>query len=145
MEERKNLVTCTPTEFMYQTNRIRKRADSWFKATGIADIRKRKADIEEIPKNATDAEKEAINERNREKVSALAKENVGLILNAVMEEHPQETLELLALACFVEPEHVDDHKVSFYLRNLSDILSDEDVIGFFTSLASLGKTGILNL
>lgn len=145
MEERKNLVTCTPTEFLYQTNRIRKRADSWFKATGIADIRKRKADIEEIPKNATDAEKEAINERNREKVSALAKENVGLILNAVMEEHPQETLELLALACFVEPEHVDDHKVSFYLRNLSDILSDEDVIGFFTSLASLGKTGILNL
>ncbi len=145
MAERKNLVTCTPTEFMYQTNRIRKRAESWFKVTGITDIRKRKADLEDIPKGATKAEKDAINKRNNEKVSALAKENVGLILDAIMEEHPKETLELLALACFVEPENVDDHKVSFYLRNLSEIISDEDVIGFFTSLASLGRTGILTL
>ena len=145
MAERKNLVTCTPTEFMHQTNRIRKRAESWFKVTGITDIRKRKADLEDIPKGATKAEKDAINKRNNEKVSALAKENVGLILDAIMEEHPKETLELLALACFVEPENVDDHKVSFYLRNLSEIISDEDVIGFFTSLVSLGRTGILTL
>lgn len=145
MEERKNLVTCTPTEFLYQTNRIRKRVENWFKVTGIADIRKRKADLDTVPKNATKAEKEEITKRNEEKVAALAKENVGLILNAIMEEHPKETLELLALACFVEPEHVDDHKVSYYLRNLSEIISDQDVIGFFTSLASLGQTGILTL
>lgn len=143
MEERKNLVTCTPTEFLRQTNRIRKSVSSWFAVTGITDIRKRKADLEEVPKNASEDEKAEIIARNKEKVAALAKENVSLILDAIMEEHPQETLELLALCCFVEPEHVDDHKVSFYLRNLSDLISDEDVIGFFMSVASLGQTGIL--
>ena len=70
--------------------------------------------------------------------------NLYDIIVAAMEECPDETLELLALACFVEPENIDDHKVSFYLANLSDILADEDVLSFFTSLAQLEQTGILN-
>ena len=44
MEERKNLVTCKPTEFLKQTNRIRKSAEKWMKATNVLEIRKRKAE-----------------------------------------------------------------------------------------------------
>lgn len=143
MEERKNLVTCTPTEFLRQTNRIRKAAEKWIKDTGIVEIRKRKAAIEVVPTDASAEEKAEVIKRNQEKIALLAKENTRLILDNIMDKYPDETLELLALACFVEPEHVDDYKVSFYLRNLSDIISDEDVITFFTSLASLGQTGIL--
>ena len=66
------------------------------------------------------------------------------MFTAAMEECPDETLELLALICFIEPENVDDYSVAYYLNNLTDIISDKDVLGFFTSLAQLGQTGIFS-
>ena len=139
----KNLANCRPTEFMAQAYRIKKRAEKWMKDVGIAEIRKRKPEIEPIPSGATDEEKAEIEERNRKSVAKTASENVSMILDAAMDKHAAETLELLALACFVEPQDVDNHKVSFYLRNLSEIVSDEDVLAFFTSLAQLDQTGFL--
>ena len=59
------------------------------------------------------------------------------MLDAIMEEHPDETLELLALACFVEPSKVNDHKITEYAANIAEILDDEDVMSFFTSYRSL--------
>lgn len=144
MQERKNLVTCKPTEFLRQTNRIRKSAEKWLKVTGIMDIRKRKpAGLRKITADMDPEEVATVREQNARIITEQSRKNFYDIIVAVMEEHPDETLELLALACFVEPENIDDHKVSFYLANLSDILSDADVLSFFTSLAQLGQTGIL--
>lgn len=144
-EEYKNLATCTPREFLKQTNRIRKSAEKWMTATDIIGIRNRKVEgLQEIPKDDF-LEASKIQKENAEKIAAQRAQNLNDILNAALEEHIDETLEILALACFVEPEDVDNYKISFYLRNLSDILADKDVLGFFTSLAQLEQTGILKV
>ena len=143
MEEHKNLATCTPREFLKQTNRIRKSAEKWMTATDIINIRNRNIEgLQEIRKDDL-LKASMIRKENAEKITAQRAKNMNDILDAALEEHVDETLEILALACFIEPEDVDNHKISFYLRNLSDILSDEDVLGFFTSLAQLEQTGIL--
>lgn len=143
MEERKNLATCTPREFLKQTNRIRKSAEKWMNVTDIIGIRNRPVEgLQEIPKDDF-LEATRIRKENAEKIAEQSAKNLNDILNAALEEHIDETLEILALACFVEPEDVDNYKISFYLRNLSDILADQDVLGFFTSLAQLEQTGIL--
>ena len=143
MEERKNLATCTPREFLKQTNRIRKSAEKWMNVTDIIGIRNRKVEgLQEIPKDDF-LEATRIRKENAEKIAEQSAKNLNDILNAALEEHIDETLEILALACFVEPAHVDDYKISFYLRNLFDLLSAKDVLGFFSSLAQLGQTGIL--
>ena len=125
MEERKNLATCTPREFLKQTNRIRKSAEKWMNVTDIINIRNRKVEgLQKIPKDDF-LEATRIRKENAEKIAEQSAKNLNDILNAALEEN------------------VDDYKISFYLRNLSDILSDKDVLGFFTSLAQLEQTGIL--
>lgn len=143
VEERKNLVTCKPTEFLKQTSRIRKAAEKWMKAIGVLDIRKRKAEgLREITKDMDPEEVAAARLENARKIADQSRRNLLDIVTAAMDDYPSETLEILSLACFVEPENIDDHRVSFYLANLADILADPDVLSFFTSLAQLEQTGI---
>lgn len=143
--ERKNLVTCKPSEFLRQTNKIRKSVEKWLKLTDIMNIRRRKVEgLEEISEDMPDNKVNEIRTRNMKKISEQTRQNLNDIFTAILEDYPDETLELLALMCFIEPEDVDNYKVSFYLNNLSDILSDKDVLGFFTSLVQLEQTGILN-
>ena len=145
MSERKNLATCKPSEFLKQTNRVRKSVEKWLDKTRIMEIRSRKVEgLETVPENASEDEAYEIRKRNAEKITAQQRKNLNDILTAAMEEYPDETLELLALICFVEPENVDDHSIAFYLNNLTDIISDKDVLGFFTSLAQLGQTDIFS-
>jgi len=145
MSERKNLATCKPSEFLKQTNRVRKSVENWLNKTNIMEIRSRKVEgLETVPENASEDEAYEIRKRNAEKITAQQRKNLNDILTAAMEEYPDETLELLALICFVEPENVDDHSIAFYLNNLTDIISDKDVLGFFTSLAQLGQTDIFS-
>lgn len=142
--ERKNLVTCKPTEFIKQTNRIRKAAERWMKNIGVADIRSRRIEgIEPITPQMDAKEVMEVRLRNAKRVSDQSKRNMRDMIEAALEKYPEDTLELLALACFVEPEDVDNHRISFYLANLADILSDREVISFFTSLVQLEQTGIL--
>lgn len=143
-EERKNIVTCKPREFLKQTNRIRLAAEKWMKAVGIVDIRSRKpAGLVTITKDMSETEVMEAKQQNAKLIAEQSRKNLYDIIVSAIEEHPDETLEILALACFVEPEDIDNHRVSFYLANLSDILADADVLSFFTSLASLEQTGIL--
>lgn len=121
----KNLANCKPSEFLQQTNRIRKAVDKWLTDTDIINIRKRMPDID---KDATEEEKQAA---KREQVKA----NFKAMLDAMLDEHPDETLEVLALICFVEPKDFDKHSVSEYLESFNELLNNEAVIGFFTSLA----------
>lgn len=131
----KNLANCKPTEFLVQTNKIRKSVEKWLTLTGIPDIRK---NVPPLKEGQTKEERKAELEKQ-------ARENLSKIFDAILEEHPQETVELMGLMCFVEPEDVDNHPMSFYLESVAEIMNDEAVLGFFTSLVNLGQKGILTV
>lgn len=135
----KNLANCKPSEFLIQTNKIRKSVANWLTVTDIMNIRKRSPEVEEAGAGATMEERQAVVERNVERKNAQIKQNLMDILDAMLVEHPQETLEILALCCFVEPEDVDNHPISEYLGAITDLIETKEVMGFFTSLAKLGK------
>lgn len=139
MSELKTLATCKPSEFLKQTNRIKKSAEKWLTDTDILNIRKRLPALEAVPFDASVEERSAIQERNKKLHLEQAKKNISAMLDAILEDHPDETLELLALCCFVEPENIDDYTMSDYLTAFNTLINDKAVIGFFTSLASLGQ------
>lgn len=128
----KNLANCKPSEFLVQTNKIRKSVEKWLKLTDIPNIRK---NVPEFKEGQT-------KEEHRAEMLEQARVNLNKIFDAILEDHPQETLELIGLLCFIEPEDVDNHPVSFYLEALSELLNDQAVLGFFTSLVNLGQMGI---
>jgi hypothetical protein len=68
-----------------------------------------------------------------------AYKNVSDILDAMLEDHPEETLEVLAYCCFVDPEKVDDYPMVYYLAAVTEMMADESVKAFFTMLISLVK------
>lgn len=123
----KNLATCKPSEFLSQTNKIRKAVKNWLTLTDIMNIRKR---MPELTDDMSDEEKEAL-------VKKQTNENFNAILDSVLEEHADETLEVLALASFVDPKDVDNHTVKEYIRSFTELINDEDIISFFTSLIGL--------
>lgn len=125
----KNLANCKPSEFLQQTNRIRKSVSKWLADTDILNIRQT---MPKIPDDATQEERKKAMEEQ-------AKENLNLILDAILEKHPDETLELLALLCFVEPKDVDNHSVTEYLEAFEELISNKAVLNFFTSLMRLGN------
>ena len=128
----KNLANCKPSEFRAQTNRIRKSVSKWLTDTDILNIRRR---LPDMPDTAT-------NEERKKALQKQASMNFHAILDAVMEKHPEETLELMALICFVEPENADDHEMSEYIEAFSEIIANKAVLRFFTSLVQLGQMNI---
>lgn len=125
----KNLANCKPSEFLTQTNKIRKSVSKWLTDTDIVNIRKR---IPKMPDDISDEDK-------RKALDKQATENLDAILDSILEEHPQETLEMLALLCFVEPEHVDDYSVTDYIEAFNEIIGNKVVLDFFMSLANWGN------
>lgn len=136
----KNLATCKPTEFMKQTCRIRKVAEEWLKGTNILNLRKEVPELKKITNDMDDAEREAAVKENKARIEAKMNENLSKLLDAMLDKYADKTLELLALVCFVEPENVDDHGMDEYLDAISELISNQSVINFFTSLAQLGET-----
>lgn len=125
----KNLANCKPSEFLVQTNRIRKCAENWLTVTDIMNIRKNQPELKE---GMTKEQRQAAMQEQ-------AKKNLSKMFDAMLEAHAKETLELLALACFIEPEDVDEHPMSEYLEALNELINDKAVLGFFTSLVRLGQ------
>lgn len=128
----KNLANCTPREFLVQTNKIRKFAAQWLSLTKILEIRKH---TPVLPKDAKTEDKKKALEKQ-------AMKNLSDMLDAILDEHPEETAELLGMLFFVEPEDLDNHSISEFLAGFSEIISDKNVLGFFTSLMSLGTQHI---
>lgn len=124
----KNLANCGPREFLRQTAKIRHAVEKWLTLTDIMNLRKRMPDI---PKDTPKAEK-------RQQIAEQARKNLMDMLTAIMEKYPDETVDLLALCCFVEPEDADNHPMSEYLGAFAEMMNDKDVAGFFTSLVRLG-------
>lgn len=123
----KNLANCKPSEFLKQTNKIRKSVSKWLADTDIMNIRKR---MPNIPDDATDEERQ-------QAIEGQAKKNLNALLDAILDEHPDETLELLALLCFVEPEDVDNYEMTEYLTSFNELINNKAVLSFFMSLTQL--------
>ena len=140
MSELKTLVNCKPTEFFAQTNRIKKSVERWLTETDIINIRKKVPALEPLPIDATVEKKAEIYAINKKRMEEQARKNVSEMLDAILEAHPDETLEVLALCCFIEPEDIDNYTMRDFLVPINSLLNDEAVIDFFTSLASLGQT-----
>lgn len=134
----KNLANCTPREFLKQTYRIKKSAETWLKDTDILNIRKRVPQLQPIA-GLTGEEKEKAFQENKKIASKQIMDNLMDMLDKVLDEHADETIELIALCCFVEPEDADNHTMSEYLENIGELLSDQGVLNFFTSLAQLDR------
>lgn len=138
----KTLANCRPTEFLAQTVKIKNSVAKWLTETDIVNIRRRMPNLEIIPEGATEDEKAGISKRNDDMQRKQLMSNLNEMFNAVFEEHPQETLEVLALCCFVEPYDIDNHEMSEYFKALSELISNESVLSFFTSLLKLAKMSI---
>ena len=134
----KNLATCKPSEFLKQANRIRKSVKNWLQVTDIMEIRKRMPKgMPEYSADLSQEETEAVKAKRDEMMTAQMGENLDAMLEALMDKHPDETLELLALCCFVEPEDVDDYTVGEYLTAVTELINDKAVRDFFMSLMPL--------
>lgn len=130
----KTLANCTPREFLVQTNKIRKSVAKWLTLTRVLEIRKTQPKMSE---DASDEEKRAALEKQ-------VRQNLTSMLDAILEEYPEETAELLGLVCFIEPEDLDNHSMIEILSNFTDILNSKEVMSFFISLMQLGNSGIFD-
>lgn len=128
----KTLANCTPREFLAQTSKIRKRAADWLGKTRILEIR------EKQPVYADGMTAEEKQEAMRRQVKA----NLNEMLDSMLDEYPNETADLLGLLCFIEPEDLENHKMTEILKAVTDVISDQDVLDFFISLMRLGQTNI---
>lgn len=139
MKQVKTLANCTEVELLRQTNKIRHAVQKWLTATDINNIRKRLPEFEKIPVDADDATREAIKARNDQLKQEQIDKNVDAILDAMLEDYPEETAEIIKLCCFVEPG--DKSKpVTYYLGAFAQMMKDENVIDFFTSSLNLAQT-----
>lgn len=132
-KEIKTLANCTDIEFLRQTNKIRHSVEKWFKVTDIKNIRSRQPKYEVIPEDADSKKIEAIEAKNRKLEEDQINKNFNDIMDAMLEKHPEETLEIIQLCCFVEPGQ-GEHHITYYMAAFSEMLSDENVIDFFQSL-----------
>lgn len=132
----KNLANCTPKEFLKQTYRIKSAVEKWLKDIDLSSIR---ANVPKLtPVTGLEGEElEKVKVENRKIMSKQIMENGMKILDNVMDKYADETVEILALCCFVEPSEAESHTMSEYLESIGDLLSDKGVLSFFTSLAQL--------
>lgn len=129
----KSLANCKPTEFARQTNKIRHYVEKWVKLTQVGEIRKH---LPEIPEGATEEEKNALIKEQNFK-------NFSEMLDKALEEHPEETIGVLAMCCFIPPEKADEQQIDLYFEVLSDLIESKAVTRFFISLVKLGlRVGI---
>lgn len=126
----KNLANCKPSEFLAQSNKIRKAVSEWLTLTDILNIRQQKPKFEI---DMTDEERERLTAEQVQK-------NLNEMLDQILEEHAEETLNVLALMCFVDPKDVDKHQMDEYIEAFNELINNQTVINFFVSLARLGQT-----
>ena len=138
-DEIKTLANCTDIEFLKQTNKIRHAVEEWLTATDIANIRKRMPQLEAIPEGTDKEQAKLIEAKNDRLTQKQVNENLNAILDAMLEDHPEETIKIIRLCCFVEPDD-DSHRITHYMAAVTQMINDKDVIDFFTSLMNTART-----
>jgi uncharacterized membrane protein YheB (UPF0754 family) len=138
----KNLANCSGVEFLTQTNKIRKYVQNWLKETKVLEIRKNKPTLTPIRNDMTPEEKQTITAQNEKLQQEQAMKNISDMLDSCLETHAEQTLKLLGMMCFIEPKDIESVKVTDLLGEFGEIISDEGVIRFFTSLMKLDVMSI---
>lgn len=133
----KNLATCKPSEFVAQTAKIKTAVANWIDAIDLMAIRATQPKYEVIPIDSTPEQRAEIIKKNAEIQKKQTMANLNKILDNMLLIHPQETLEVLALCCFVEPEHVDDYTMDEYMQCIMDMAQNKSVMNFFSLLAQM--------
>lgn len=133
----KCLATCKPTEFVAQTAKIKEAVASWIDAIDLMAIRAIQPKYEVLPMDATAEQRAEVIKKNAEIQKKQAMENLSKILDNMLLKHPKETLDVLALCCFVEPEHVDDYTIDEYMQCIMDMMQNKSVMNFFSLLAQV--------
>ena len=141
----KTLANCDEIEFLRQTNKIRKAVQKWLTVTDIANIRRRMPDLKPVPEKASEEEKEKIREENEKRKREQINKNFDDLFDALLEEHPEETAEVMKLCCFVDPKDKTSRHITYYMQAFTEMLGNQEVIDFFQSLAHLAKTFGLTL
>lgn len=138
----KNLATCKPSEFVAQTAKIKDAVKNWVDVIDLIKIRSIQPAFKPLPIDATVEERASILRENDELRKKQTTENLNKILDNMLAVHPQETLNVLALCCFVEPEHIDDHTMDEYMQCIIDMVQNKAVMNFFSLLARLQAKNI---
>ena len=139
----KSLANCTPTEFFTQTLKIKRNVEKWLTSDDIKEIRSRKpADLEKKTDDMSVEEQKALLARNAKRLEEQSMKNFMEIIEIMLAKKLDETLSVLAMCCFVEPEHVDDYIMDDYFGTIADLIANPKVLRFFASLAQLGQTSI---
>lgn len=135
----KNLANCTPTEFLTQTNKIRKSVHSWLKLTDLMNIRQKRPKLTPLTNEMTDDERAQVILDNKEAMKEQARENFSLMLDKMLDDYPEQTLEVIGLINFIEKSELDNYKMVDLMANTLEMLEDEAVMGFFGLLMRLGN------
>ena len=135
----KTLANCNAVDFLTQTNKIRKAVAKWLTDTDIMNIRKHVPPAPDY-EGKTQEEVEELQAEYKVKLQEQSKKNLLDMLDAILDEHPQETLELLGLICFVEPKDVAKMNGLKLLNMGMETISDPEVLRFFTSLVNVSQT-----
>lgn len=136
----KNLVTCKPSEALAQMVKIRELLEKWLKDIELSALFEEIPGIVRTTPEMTDDEKKEANKKNTELLmNAIKIKGLALFDNA-LKKYPEETLAVLALSCFVEPEHVDDYTMGDYINALVEMKNDKVTAGFFTLAISAVQT-----
>lgn len=133
----KNLATCKPSEFVAQTAKIKNAVANWIDAIDLMAIRATQPQYEVITIDSTPEQRAEIIKKNAEIQKKQTMANLNKILDNMLAVHPKETLEVLALCCFVEPEHVDDYTMDEYMQCIMDMAQNKSVMNFFSLLAQV--------
>lgn len=136
----KNLANCSPSEFIAQTVKIKRVASKWLKEIAWAEIIKQnKKEYEVAESDATAKERAEFIKKNAEIQKENRMDKFSKLFDNAFEKYPEDTLAVLALSCFVEPENVDDHPMSDYFDCLTEMMCNKAVTNFFTCLVTLSK------
>jgi hypothetical protein len=99
-----------------------------------------------VNNSMSDEERDAAIEENKKLLIAALRKKGLHIFDKALAEHTAETLEILALICFVEPDHVDDYSIGDYWQALEEMLNDKATLSFFTlfktMLGTIGSTAL---
>ena len=133
----KNLATCKPTEFVAQTAKIKEAVSNWIEVIDLMKIRATQPKYETLPIDSTSEQRAEIIKKNAEIQKKQTMENLSKILDNMLAKHPKETLDVLALCCFVEPEHVDDYTIDEYFECIMEMMQNKSVMNFFSLLAQV--------
>ena len=133
----KNLANCNGVEFLRQSNKIRHALKDWLKKTKVLEIRKHQPVLVEVSDSMTPEAKEKALEENEKRWREQSRQNISDMLDVCLEENAEETLKIIGMMCFIEPEDAENQKATELLANFAEMLADKDVMSFFSSLMKL--------